>query len=240
MSAISRRRWIAGIGAGLVAASAWRDGRAAVASREWPVAGFDALVWNAVGELVIEQTARERLSVSAPSEALDKVVAEVRGRTLHIGFKPGPLQIREPIVFRLDARTLQAIELDGAGEARITALSAGALVLRLKGSVTTWIGTLRAERLDARLEGSGTLRIESGEVRQQRIVVAGASDYAAPALASREADVLIEGSGALQLAASERLQARIDGSGDVSYRGTPRVTQQINGAGRVHRDGDGD
>jgi hypothetical protein len=238
MNTMSRRSWIAGVGAGLLSASAWRTGRAAVATRDWPLTGFDALVWNAAGELVITQRGRERLTVSAPDEALAKVVAEVHARTLHIGFAPGPLQIREPIVFRLDVKTLERIELDGAGQAGIAALSARALDLHLQGSVNASLGTLRTERLQVRLDGSGTLRIDGGEVQHQRIVLAGAGEYVAPSLASREAEVSLEGSGALQLAAAERLHVRIDGSGEVSYRGHPRVVQEINGAGRVHRAGD--
>ena len=79
------------------------------------------------------------------------------------------------------------------------------------------------------------MAIGGGEVESQRIVLAGSGDYAALPMASREADVSIDGSGNAQVAASERLAARIAGSGDVDYRGDARVSTTVTGSGSVRR-----
>lgn len=200
-----------------------------------PVAGFDAVLWSAVGELHIEQTGRERLTIEAEPAVLAKIVTEVRQRRLSIGFAPGSVETRQPIRFRLEVVALGALETRGSGTVRVGALSVPALSLRLGGSDEVHMARLAARTLDVRLDGSGDLSIGGGEVDVQRVEIGGSGLYAAPALASRQAEVSIDGSGDARLAARERLVARIAGSGDVRYHGNPRVEQSVSGAGAVRR-----
>ena len=197
------------------------------------VKGIDAVLWTAVGELHIEQTGRERLSVEAEPKVLAKIVTEVRQGRLVIAFAPGRVETEQPIVFRLQVKSLSALETRGAGEIRIAALSAPSLNLRLGGSDQVSIGQLEARSLDVRLEGSGELAIEGGSVDSQRIVLSGAGSYDAAGLGSREARVSLTGSGNVHLAASAKLAASISGSGDVLYVGRPSIEQSVSGAGSV-------
>ena len=239
MSTISRRGWLAGAAAAVAGLGGWpRSACAAVASEERAVAGFDSVQWDATGELTIAQASRERLTVEAEPAVLAKVVTQVRGRRLHIGFAPGPVQTRQAIRFKLELRTLSALETRGSGTVRIGPLSVPALALRLAGSEDLRLDRLEARRLEVRLEGAGEIAIGGGRVERQLVVIAGSGRYAAPGLASREAEAAIEGSGEIRLAVADRLHARIAGSGDVLYHGQPRLTQVVTGAGEVRR-GDG-
>jgi hypothetical protein len=105
----------------------------------------------------------------------------------------------------------------------------------LAGSENVHMARVSARTLGVRLDGAGSIAIAGGEVTTQRIVIAGAGLYAALPLTSRDADVSIEGSGNVQLAASERLVARITGSGNVDYRGAAQVSTSVTGAGSVRR-----
>ncbi|HEV7912663.1 MAG TPA: head GIN domain-containing protein [Albitalea sp.] len=234
MNPISRRSCLAGVLATLAGLGASRHGQAAaLAAEERPVVGFDAVLWDATGELLIEQTNRERLVVEAEPAVLAKIVAEVRDGRLHLRFRPGPVQTQQPIRFRLEVKTLTALETRGSGAVRIGTLSLPALSLRLTGSEELQLAGLTARRLDVQLEGAGSLRIAAGRVDSQRVVISGAADYDALGLASRHADVAITGSGELRVAVTERLVARIAGSGTVLYRGQPQLVQTITGAGEI-------
>jgi len=237
MDPTSRRTWLAGAIAAVVGLGtcASRPSAAGTAIEQRQVSGFEAVVWDGVGELSIEQTGRERLSVEAEPAVLAKIVTEVRQRRLWIGFAPGRVETRQPIRFRLELKTLAALETRGSGTVRIGPLATAALSLRLAGSDELRLAQLKARTLDVRLDGSGDVTIDGGQVDSQRVVIAGAASYAALRLVSREADVAIDGSGELRVAVTERLSARITGSGDVLFVGHPRVVQTVTGAGEVRR-----
>jgi Putative auto-transporter adhesin, head GIN domain len=232
---LSRRRWLAGAGVamwgGLGAASA--RGQTRVEPR--PVAGVRGVLWQAAGELLIEQTGRERLSVEAEPALLPRILTEVRDGRLSIRFAPGRIETRHPIRIRLEVESLASIEAEGAGTLHVGALTVPALTLRLAGSETLALARLAAERLDVRLDGSGGVVVGGGQVERQQIVITGSADYDAPRLACRSARVSIEGSGNVRLAVAERLEATIDGSGEVLYLGQPRVAKRMGGSGGVRQ-----
>lgn len=210
-----------------------RRAHAATTTEQRPVANFDRIDWQAVGELQIEQTGRERLTIEAESAVLAKAITEVRQGTLRIAFEPGRVQTKAPIRFKLEVKSLRAVQAGGAGEIRIGALATPELTLKLTGSDNLRLAHLDARSLDAQLEGSGDVTIDGGSVLIQRVRLAGSGRHSAPALTSREAQASIEGSGDIELAVSERLIAHITGSGDVSYHGRPQVQQAVDGAGSV-------
>lgn len=202
---------------GLLAALALAAGGLALAAptatevRE--LRAFDEVVWDAVGELLIEQSQRERLTIEAEPAVLAKIVAEVRERRLRIGFAPGSIQTRHPIRFRLETRQLLALEQRGSGSVRIAALSTPQLLLALSGSGDIQLVELSARSLEVRLAGAGNVAIDGGQVR--------------------DAQVSIGGSGQVRVPASERLTAGITGSGVVLYRGHPQIVRSITGAGSI-------
>jgi hypothetical protein len=197
------------------------------------LAAFDEVVWDAAGELRVEQSDRERLSIEAEPAVLAKIVAKVSERRLWIGFAPGSIRTQHPIRFRLETRQLAALETRGSGSVRIAALSTPKLVLVLDGSGDIQLAQLSARSLEVRLAGAGNVTIGGGQVDSQRVAIDGSGNYAALRLASRHAEVSIGGSGEVRLAASERLKAGIAGSGELLYRGHPQISQSITGAGSV-------
>jgi hypothetical protein len=216
----------------------WRPGRAAALAREErTLAAFDSVLWEAAGELIVTQGDREHLTLEAEPAVLAKIVAEVKGRSLYLGYT-GSVQTRQPVRFRLELKTLTALTTRGSGTLRIGALVTPALSLRLGGSEELRLASLQARTLDVNIDGSGDLTIAGGAVDRQQVMLAGSGRYNALALASRQADVAIDGSGELRVAVSELLGARIAGSGEVLYRGKPRVMRSVTGSGEIRPVGD--
>lgn len=235
----TRREWL-GQAAAFATAAALTTGRpawsATPAVQTRPVSGFDGVLLDAAGDLHIEQTQREHLSIEAEPAVLARIVTEVHQRRLRIGFSPGPpFQTRLPIRFRLELKSLVDFESRGSGDIHIGALTTPELTLRLHGSGDLRLVRLHAGKLSLQSDGSGAVEIGGGAVQTQRVVLRGSGNYDAPGLASREAEVAIRGSGEIRLAAAERLVAAITGSGDVAYLGQPRITQEIRGSGEIRR-----
>jgi putative autotransporter adhesin-like protein len=234
MNALPRRRWMAwSIASAIGLAAGGLAFAAPMATDIRELGAFDEVVWDAAGELLVEQSHRERLSIEAEPAVLAKIVAEVQQRRLRIGFMPGSIQTQRPIRFRLETRQLLALETRGSGSVRIAPLSTPKLSLVLDGSVEIQLAQLSARSLEVRLAGAGNVAIGGGQVDTQRVAIDGSGNYVALRLASRHAEVSIGGSGEVRLAVSERLKARIAGSGELLYRGHPQIAQSITGAGSV-------
>lgn len=234
---MSTRRGLLGGAAAL--ALTWPGWRTAIganlAVETRPVSGFDSVQLDGFGDLFIEQTQREHLSIEAEPAVLARIVTEVRQRRLYIGFAPGQFQTRLAVRFRLELKTLVELEALGSGDIRLGRLTTPELSLRLRGSGDLRLAQLNARQLSLRSEGSGTVEIGGGSVQSQHVVLSGSGDYVATRLASREAEVALAGSGDMRLAVTERLVATLTGSGDLSYLGQPRITQAIRGSGEVRR-----
>lgn len=233
---LSRRAWLADALAACAALGANPAGAAApTLTEQRPLRGVRSVSWQAAGELSIEQTGREHLSIEAEAAVLARIVTEVHDGRLMIAFAPGRIETNAPIRFRLELKTLTSLEAHGSGSLRIGPLSTTELKLRLGGSDDLRLARLLARSLDARLDGSGDVSILAGQVERQRVVIGGSASFDAPGLASREAEVAIEGSGVVRLAVADRLDASITGSGDVLYVGQPHLTQTVTGSGEVRR-----
>jgi hypothetical protein len=212
-------------------------GPALAAAETRSVADFDEVVFAVPGEVSIQQGPSETLTLEAEPAVLRKIMTEIHGRRLLIGLAPGRIETQQPIRFKLGVRALRAFESRTAGAISIGPLSSDSLALVLGGG-----GSIRLDRLenafnlDVRITGAGEVAIDSGKVVAQQLAISGIGTYIAPKLASERAQVAIDGSGNVQLAASSALAVRIGGIGHVRYHGDPVVTRSIQGIGSIEKD----
>jgi hypothetical protein len=83
--------------------------------------------------------------------------------------------------------------------------------------------------------GSSSVFIQSGAADNFEAYLTGASNIRAYNFSARNATVQIEGSGQVELSVNERLKAKITGSGSVYYKGSPWVTTDVIGSGKVEK-----
>jgi hypothetical protein len=192
-------------------------GSGTTATEARSVSGFTEIFVSGPSDVIIRQDGTETLSIEAESNLLPYLQSKQSGRLLTLGPESGvTVQATRPIRYTLTVRQLSAIRMNGAGSIRADGLSTDVLQVTLNGG--------------ARAELQGT-------ASRQDVLIAGAADYRADRLASKQADVEINGAGTVFLNASDRLEATINGAGTVEYIGSPRVTQTINGLGTVRRRG---
>jgi hypothetical protein len=125
----------------------------------------------------------------------------------------GSYRMRHRGVVHIQTPALREVLLDGSGDVDIQNLDSDALKLVVAGSGDIRAGG-RVARLDARIEGSGDLRLAS--------------------LAASDARVRIDGSGDAEVRSAGLLDAVVNGSGDIVYHGQPaQIDRRVNGSGSI-------
>jgi hypothetical protein len=207
-----------------------------VVTEERKVSGFDAVVFEGLGELTITQGDREALTVEAESNVMSRITTEVQGNTLYIGLRPSLLGISvvptKPIRHDLQVRDIRALEVTGLGSVSAGAIRADRLRVDMNGGGKIVIRALNADLLELTLSGLGGCEV-AGEVRRQGILITGGGEYDGTDLASEIAEVTLTGLGKATVWATEELDVELTGAGSVEYYGNPRVTQSVTGLGRV-------
>jgi hypothetical protein len=219
------------------AADVQGSGRLQTESRT--VAPFQAVELKGSMNLVLRQGAREGVELRGDDNVLPLIETRVAERdgvpTLSIGTRPGAgYSTSNEVVVTVDLKTLSALTLSGAGDARADALKVAALKVVLNGAGDLRVDHLEADDLTSRISGSGDMHY-AGKVVRASFAIAGSGDVAAADLAADDVNVRIAGSGDAAVTANRTLKVNIAGSGDVSYGGSAVVTSSVTGSGGVRK-----
>jgi Putative auto-transporter adhesin, head GIN domain len=197
----------------LVTACSVTRGSGQLATETRPVSGFTKVELSGTGELTIEKTGTESLTISAEENILPQLTSEVSGDTLILGTKPNATIVTtKPITYSLTVKDLTGLALSGSGSIRIPNLTTAALSIKISGS-----GTITA----------------NGTANDQDLEISGSGRYLADGLTSKTVKARISGSGAASVAATDVIDVEISGSGSLTYSGNPQVTQEISGSGKL-------
>jgi hypothetical protein len=179
------------------------------------VSGFDTISLRGMGSVIVDQTGREKLSITADDNFFPYLETAVEGKKLVIRI-PENVVFRDvtDLTFRIDVSTLKAVELMGAGSFEINDLD--------------------TDRWRVTVPGAGSISV-SGQAREQTIRLDGASSYMAEDLDSDVAKILTNGAGTAVVRVSDELDVTINGLGKVEYIGNPAVKEQIKGLGFVSK-----
>jgi hypothetical protein len=202
------------------------------------VRGFTEVRLASVGELNIQQSDRESLSIEAEDNILPKIITEVEGDRLVIRTERG-VSISPTVTVRysLTVKDLTGLELSGSGKIHAAAIRSQDFRLRLPGSGEIRLDGLTADTLAAEISGSGKIEVP-GKVVSQKVRISGSGDYDGHNLQCRSADVSVSGSGDSTVWVQDDLSASISGSGKVDYYGNPKVSKHVSGSGGIHGLGD--
>jgi hypothetical protein len=168
-----------------------------------------------IGDLRIEQTGTESLTIDADADVLPQLTSNVSSGILELGVAPGTaLTTRRRIIYHLTVATLDSIAVSGAGDATAS--------------------NLHADRLTVEISGTGGMTL-AGTADSQAVTISGTGDYNGQDLQTATAEVTIDAAGDAVLRVSDRLDATVGGVGSVEYIGNPSVTKDISGVGSVEQ-----
>ena len=188
---------------------------ARVAKESRNVSGFGEVELRGVGNLSIEQTGSESLTIEAEEDVIPKLTTRVVDNRLIIGAKPNTIiHTTEPINYKLTVEDLRSLEVLGSANVEAENIS--------------------THRLAVTISGTGNVKA-GGEADEQEIGILGSSTYRAEDLESREVKINVAGAGSALVNVREELEAEISGVGSVEYIGDPTVKQDVIGAGQVRQ-----
>jgi len=177
------------------------------------VADFDSVNLSGMGKVIIRQSDKETLSVSADDNLLPLLQSKVINGTLQLDVAPGvDLKPTRTVEFDIDVKKLTNITVSGAGDIQAN--------------------DINGKELAVSLSGAGNVAL-SGQVTDVRLTLAGAGNVDAAGLKAHQATVDSSGVGHAVVNASDKLNVNLSGIGSVEYIGTPQLEKNISGIGKV-------
>lgn len=197
------------------------------------VAGFDEIILEGSGTVLVSVTGEESLDIEAEDNLMPLLTSEVEDGRLILGSREAISPTRG-IRYMVTVASLSGLSIQGSGEIDVFGVEADTLEVVISGSGEMVLTDMTVGDFLVRISGSGDL-IAAGSAADLNITVSGSGAYAGEDLLSGTATVVVSGSGNVVVNASDRLDAAVSGSGDIEYLGDPIVDSTISGSGDVRR-----
>jgi hypothetical protein len=220
----------------LQAADASRiDGSGRVVKQQRVVSGFIGIDLELPANVEVVQGPREGLYLESDDNIASHIDTVVENERLRIRpakrsttLNPSRLNITVYV------RSLEQLNIAGAGTVDIKRLQTPALTLSIAGAARVNVLALDADTLTLRMAGNGTVNM-AGRADAVRADISGSGDIGGAGLATQTFTLAIAGAGTAQLWVRQTLDLSVVGSGDVTYWGDAVVTKSISGVGQVKR-----
>jgi hypothetical protein len=210
---------------------------ASTTTEERPIGEFQAISLDGVGVVEYTQDDATTLKIEAEPEAMALISTEVVDGVLRIQTQlltVKAIHLKHPPVYTVTGPTLNALDLRGAGRAKIGRLKADQLVVTVDGvgdvrMTNQTLGTCRIK-----IAGAGHIQA-AGIATVQEISITGTGSFSGDQFVGETAKVNIAGAGRAKVHATQDLAVDIGGVGSVTYVGDPRITPNVGGLGRVKK-----
>lgn len=176
---------------------------------------FHSISANGSFQVYIEQGSFYNISVRTDDNIMQYLETTVENGILNIGFRRGYNVSPSLTEVYVTTPSLRSVYLNGSGN-------------------VFGQNNINADILELIINGSGNIFL-NGFADYLRVAVNGSGNIRTSGLNVRNADINITGSGNVEVAVANELNATITGSGDIYYSGNPRLSLNIAGSGRVRR-----
>ena len=210
-------------------------GEGILVSETRTTAPFNGIESEISGNVIYTQGNDYKVELTAQQNILNVMETPVLSGQLVVRFKNNVrVKSHEQITTKVTAPTITGIGLSGSGNVSVLSpLTGGNFSFRLSGSGDMSLPTITCNNLETNISGSGSITIAGGTATTENFKISGSGDIDARNVLAKIVSTTTSGSGTLRLAASEKLDVKISGSGSVYYWGTPIVSTDISGSGRV-------
>jgi hypothetical protein len=175
------------------------------------VGGFDEVVLMTSGDVNIQVTGTDSLTIEADDNILPLLTADVVDGRLELGSN-GSFSTTGRITYTITAADLSGVTVAGSGNVDVSGIS--------------------SDVFRASISGSGDIN-PSGTCQDLQVTISGSGGYKGADLEATTGTVTVSGSGEAKVNVTEVLNVEISGSGTVRYTGQPTVNQSITGSGDV-------
>jgi len=207
-----------------------------VISETREISNITSLDFSGLGDIIVSQGSSESLVIEAEDNIMPLIKTSVRNGVLTIGFERQDWQNvivpKKMVKFTLSVRELSSIGSSGLGNIQSEGLKADSLNVRLTGAGSVKLHSVDVASITTLVAGAGGIDL-SGKAGEQAVTLSGLGSYKAGDLQSDSAKITVSGAGSATVWAQRTLNVTISGAGSVSYYGTPDVTKKILGVGSV-------
>jgi hypothetical protein len=203
------------------------------------VGPFSKISLRISAKVYVEQGDKQSVKVVAEPETLEKIITEVKDRTLNIRFPndnifrrwdPGKIEIY------ITVPEVDALNVSGSGDIVSDDINTRILDLIVSGSGNIKIEKLSAEKVNSNVSGSGNIKIiEGGVASELSVRISGSGNVDARGFEANNVSVQTSGSGNCSVVSNGEIKARISGSGNVYYSGNPAIDSSVSGSGSVKK-----
>lgn len=182
-------------------------------SRE--VSGFSSISSKSIGRVMIQQTGKESLTISADDNILPLLESRVVDNILYLTIaKDTHMNPTKPIEFVVEVKSLENLNIDGVGSIEAK--------------------DIQGEKLSVSLDGVGSMTI-AGNVDVLNLSLSGVGSFNGEEFRTKQATVRHDGVGSAVVNVSEQLDVTLSGVGSVEYIGSPQVRESKKGLGSVKK-----
>lgn len=181
----------------------------------------------------LRQGAPAPVQITAEDNLMRVIDTYVSGTTLHVRIKRGvSLHNTRDIDIYLKSATYNSVFFTGSGSVEsLDTIRTDRFEYRLDGSGNARLPIV-TDRLETEINGSGSIQL-NGSAHTFNSNIDGSGDLRGMDFYCEDADISVKGSGGHTLNVSHSLDVSIRGSGEVRYRGTAVVRTDISGSGKV-------
>ncbi|KAF0237599.1 MAG: hypothetical protein FD181_1837 [Prolixibacteraceae bacterium] len=201
------------------------------------VSPFSKISLQISANVYVLQDSKQSVRIVADQETLEKIITEVKDRTLSIRFpinkvfkrwNPGKIDIY------IAVPEIDALSVTGSGDILSDKINSRILDLLVSGSGNIKIEKLAAEKVTANVSGSGDIILKDGGVATEFSArISGSGNVDAKGFEAENINVQTSGSGSCHVFSNGGIKARISGSGNVYYSGNPAIDSSVSGSGSV-------
>ncbi len=184
-----------------------------VVSQDRTLSNFSAISLNGLANINLTQGSPQTVEVVTHTELIDRITTTVTNQELEIDMDFCTDDNISQLDVNITVPDISSISIYGLGDVSTT-------------------NDIAVDNLALIVEGVGNFNLE-GTVENLTIDSEGVGNVNAYDLVSSNCNVIIEGTGNVEITANTTLDVVITGTGNVYYRGNPTITQNVTGTGNV-------
>lgn len=182
-------------------------------SRE--VTTFSTISFKSVGNLKIQQTGKESLTIIADENLLPILESRISDQTLYINnVNSSSIDPTKSIEFIIELKNLENLDTKAVGSIEVK--------------------DIQGKKLSVSLDGVGSIAI-AGNVDVLDLEISGVGSFNGEELKVKQATVSNKGVGSAVVNVSEQLNASVSGMGAIEYIGSPQVRESVKGMGEIKK-----
>lgn len=196
---------------------------------------FNGVHYALHGSLYVESSNQTSIEIKAQKNIINVIETYIQDGQLNIRLKPNTIiHSYESIEVYVKCPEPATVALSGSGNIWVNGIiKTRNLMVESSGSGDIHFEKIDADKMDARISGSGKIEVLTGSTGKQNIYISGSGKLESAGLNADSVFTRTSGSGDITIWANTYLESEISGSGVVRYKGNPIIRQKISGSGKL-------